>query len=278
MSAAPKLKIDGPCKLILSNEDYHAHSAVGSSSLKHMLRSPAHYQAYLKQVHTETRAMEIGSAIHEALLEPDLFRQKAIVKPKFSGKGAREAEDQWLMANADRRILRQDDFDIVQGVLNSVDHHALASALLSGGAAEESYFWIDEETGILCKCRPDYLRQGHIIVDVKSTIDASPEGFNTQMARMKYHVQAAFYLDGVSAVLGKKFDDFTILAIEKEAPFAMTIQRLDDGTIDAGRLLYKRALKQLKSCREKNYYPAYTEKVYTASLPAWAFPFEEIPE
>lgn len=276
MSAVPKVDIKAPCKIVMTNEEYHAHSAVGSSSLKHILRSPAHYLAYTKEDHAPTRAMELGTAIHQAILEPNLFKDNAIVKPKFSGKGARDAEDQWLMSHADKLILKQDDMDIVDGILNSITHHALVSKLLAHGAAEESYFWIDEETGILCKCRPDYLREGHIIVDVKSTIDASPDGFPTQIARMKYHVSAAYYLDGVSAVIGQKFDDFLALAIEKESPYAMCVHRLDSGAIDAGRMLYKKALKSLARCRETNHYPAYAEKIVTSSLPSWAFPFEEV--
>ena len=272
----PKLQFEVPCKIVMTSDEYHAHPAVGSSSLKPMLRSPAHYWAQLNAKHEPTPAMELGTAIHEAILEPNLFAANAIVMPKFEGTGSRAAKDQWLMANAGKRVLKQDDYDMIQNILGTIAHNRMVSQLLSGGAAEESYFWQDPDTGIVCKCRPDYLRQGHIIVDVKSTVDASTDGFPTQMARLKYHLSAAMYLDGVSAVLGQKFDQFLILAIEKEPPYAMAVHLLDQGTIDAGRLLYKRALAKLKECRETKHYPAYGEKIITSSLPAWAFPFEEI--
>lgn len=272
----PKIKFEVPCKIVMTSDEYHAHPAVGSSSLKPMLRSPAHYWAQLNSKHEPTPAMEIGTAIHEAILEPNLFAANAVVMPKFEGTGSRAAKDQWLMANAGKRVLKQDDYDMIQNILGTIAHNRMVSQLLSGGAAEESYFWQDPDTGIVCKCRPDYLRQGHIIVDVKSTVDASADGFPTQMARLKYHLSAAMYLDGVSAVLGQKFDQFLILAIEKEQPYAMAVHLLDQGTIDAGRLLYKRALVKLKECREAKHYPAYGEKIITSSLPAWAFPFEEI--
>lgn len=279
MAIARQLEFSVPSKVAMTSDEYHAHPAVGSSSLKPMLRSPAHYWAKLHEPHAPTRAMEFGTALHQAILEPNLFEMNAIVKPKFAGAGARKAEEEWLLTHgAGKLILKHDEFDTIQRILSAISHNRLVSQLLSGGAAEESYFWQDPDTGIVCKCRPDYLRKGHIIIDVKSTTDASTDGFPTQMARLNYHLSAAMYLDGVSAVMGQKFDEFLILAIEKEAPYAMAVHLLDQGTIDAGRLLYKRALSRLKECREKNEYPAYSEKIITSSLPTWAFPFEEIAE
>lgn len=265
-----------PSKLVLTNTEYHQHPAVGSSSLKHMLKSPAHYNYNLKNPVVATPAMLLGSAIHEAILEPNLFEANVVVMPKFEGKGSVALKDAWLMQNHGKRILKQDDFDMIQNIVQAVKMNKLASQLLSTGAAEESYFWQDPDTGIVCKCRPDYLREKHILVDVKSTIDASMDGFPTQIARHKYHLQAAYYLDGVTAATGQSFDQFIILAVEKEPPYAMSVHLMDSGTIDAGRLLYKRALARIKECREKNFWPAYDEKILTASLPAWAWPVEEV--
>ncbi len=277
MSAAIKVPdFSVPSKIVITSDEYHAHPAVGSSSLKHMLRSPAHYHHNLRNRQEPTAAMALGTAIHEAILEPNLFEANAIVMPKFEGKGSQALKDQWLMANHGRRVLKGDDYEMIQGILLALKRNSLASQLLDGGAAEESYFWQDPETGIVCKCRPDYLRKGHIILDVKSTIDASLDGFPTQIARLKYNFSAAMYLDGVTAVTGEKYDEFIILAIEKEPPYAMGLHLIDAGSIDAGRMQYKRCLKILKQCREQNSYPSYEEKIFTASLPAWAFPVEDI--
>ncbi len=267
-----------PSKVVITSDEYHLHPAVGSSSLKYMLRSPAHYHHNLRNRPGPTPAMLLGTAIHEAILEPNLFEANAVVMPKFEGKGSQALKEAWLLSNHGKRILKPDDLEMIMGILAALNKNKLASQLLSSGAAEESYFWQDEETGIVCKCRPDYLRENHIILDVKSTIDASLDGFPTQMARLKYHLSAAMYLDGVTAVTGQKFDQFIILAIEKEPPYAMAVHLLDQGTIDAGRMLYKRCLQILKKCREQNSYPSYEEKIFTAALPAWAFPVEDINE
>ena len=59
------------CRPDVTNEAYHAdRSCVSVSGLKQLLRSPAHYQAYLNGHRKETPAMFLGPAVHARLLEP----------------------------------------------------------------------------------------------------------------------------------------------------------------------------------------------------------------
>jgi hypothetical protein len=148
--------------------------------------------------------------------------------------------------------------------------------LLAGGAAEESYFDQCPDTGIVRKVRPDFLRKGHILVDIKTTRDAEVGAFAKDIAFYSYHLSAAYYLDVVSSVLGQNYSDFIIIAVEKVAPYGVSVLHLDQGTIDAGRFLYKKALRKLKECRETGLYTGYPDKVLSVSLPAYAFPHEEI--
>lgn len=126
------------------------------------------------------------------------------------------------------------------------------------------------------KARPDFLRQGHIIVDVKTTIDAEPGWFAKEIGNRMYHVSAAYYLDVVSSVLGQKFDQFIILAVEKSPPYGVSVHLLDEGSVEAGRVLYKRALKILSECRKTNEWPAYPDEILNTAIPPWFFPGMEI--
>jgi hypothetical protein len=264
-----------PSKIVLTSKEYHAHPAIGSTSLKHILRSPAHYKYEKENPSEPTPAMQLGTAVHEAILEPNLFANNAIIMPKFEGTGSRAAKEQWLIENDGKTVLTKENYENIMKVLEAIQKHPVAKGLLSDGAAEESYFWQDPRTGLVCKCRPDYLRKGHIVVDVKTTYDASPEAFTKQIANLKYHVSAAHYLAGVSAVENQKFDQFILLAIEPKPPFGMSIHLLDDATIDAGHGLAMKALITLKECKEKNYYPGYTTEILTTALPNWAWPDED---
>lgn len=265
-----------PKRVKISNEAYHSHEAVGSTNLKHILRSPAHYLETKKNPSEQSPAMVLGSAIHTMILEPELFKKEYTVMPEFSGTGSRAAKEDWLLKNHGKIALKPDQVATAQLVAGAVAQHKTASQLLSSGHAEEAYFWIDPETDILCKCKPDFLREGHIIVDVKSTIDASFNSFQKAIANFNYHLSAAFYLDGVSAVTGDTYDTFVILAVEKDAPFAMACYVLDEATIEAGRVEYRNALTKLKQCIETKSWPDYPDTIQPINLPSWAWPKDDM--
>jgi hypothetical protein len=109
----------------------------------------------------------------------------------------------------------------IQKMTKSVRRHPGASLFLNmAGAAEESFYWIDEATGLLCKCRPDYrIPERRILVDLKSCEDASPEAFARTIFNYTYYIQAGFYLDGVSQVLAEPYRTFIFIAVEKTPPY-----------------------------------------------------------
>ncbi len=258
---------------VCSIEEHHAHPAVGSSLLRTLIdRSPAHYLTAREYPSPSTASQDFGNSIHQAILEPALFKEMCVVQPKFEGTGSRALRDQWHIKNEGKTIVTQCQLDTIHGILKSISAHKQASKLVSAGAPEESFFWEDPETKVQCKSRPDFLRDGHILVDVKSTRDASYKSFLADVVAYGYHIQAAMYLDGVSAVLDKKFDAFIIVACEKEAPFAVNTFQLDEETINEGRSIYTRALQTLKKCQDSGKFPAYPDdEIVSMSLPAWAF-------
>lgn len=271
-------------KIKCSLRDYLAYPAVGSSALRVLInQSPAHYLWNLEHPTETTPAQAFGSAIHQAALEPKLFKEQCKVAPIFEGKTkkgeittnpnaieVREKRDEWYLENHGKTILTQDNFDIVQGILNSLSDHKQAAKLMSSGRAEESLFWMDPESGIHCKARPDFIRDGHILLDLKSTEDASYHSFQKDIVKFGYHIQAAMYLDAASAVFSGLYDTFIIIAVEKSPPYAVNVFQLDETAIREGQEQYYGALKTLKKCRETGIYPAYGNEITPIALPTWA--------
>lgn len=246
-------------KIKCSIEEHHAHPSIGSSLTKILVeQSPAHYLYTKENRQAPTPVQAFGNAIHQAVLEPALFKKNMIAEPVFAGTGSRLAKEQWHLEHHGKTILKADQPEVIEGILKSISKHKQASKLISDGAAEESIFWTDE-TGVECKARPDFLREGHILVDIKSTQDASRQAFKKDIGNYLYHVQAALYLDGATAVFGQEFDKFIIIACEKTAPYAVNCFSLGQETIEEGRALYKQALKVLKKCQLANHYPAYDD-------------------
>ena len=148
---------------------------------------------------------------------------------------------------------------------------APAKKLLSAaGKPEQSYFWVDGETGLGCKCRPDYmLDDGSTIVDLKTTVDASYRGFLKSISNFRYHVQAGWYMNGLEQATEARPDRFISIAVEKTAPYGigvyeadlyMTVNGYDQARID---------LQKIAKWKEEERYPNYCTDIQQISLPSW---------
>lgn len=264
----------------LTNEQYHADtSRISKSGLDLIRKSPAHYYAaYLdpnRKPRQDTEAFKVGTAIHCAILEPDQFKKRYLVAPKIDrrtreGKEA-GAQLEELLAGGNLILLNHDDYEMCQRIGEKVNEHPVASHLLSSGKAEHSVFWTDPETGAKCKARYDFLSDTGFITDLKSTQDASPDGFGRSAFKFRYHVQGRFYYDGHLYSTGKPPRGFAFIAVEKEPPYAVAVYYADEKVLQLGLDEYVPDLQKYVECKNSNQWPAYEQVIKPLTLPAWAF-------
>ncbi|MBT8046514.1 MAG: PD-(D/E)XK nuclease-like domain-containing protein [Pontiella sp.] len=252
----------------LSNEDYHGGPGISKTGLDQIDRSPLHYITERRHRRLTTDPMRVGQAIHCAILEPDTF-DAHFVKSEFSEFRTKAAKE-WkktqelagryvLKVNDNADFWRVSEWNFVQAVRDSVRSDPFASILLdlTQGRAEQSAFWIDRETRKLCKCRPDFLNDSHnLAIDLKSTVDASFTGFGKSCANFRYHVQSAFYSDGLSEV-GEPVNSFVFVAVGKDPPYAVACYVLDDEAIRVGRAQYRENLRVYSECWKRDHWPGY---------------------
>lgn len=256
----------------LSNKDYQQHGAVGSTSLKTVIyKSSAHLKYGIKK--EATAGMELGTAIHTAILEPDMFPQQYVVgldlpKRKNADK---EAHADFKLEHAGKTIITKDQKIIIDGCAASVLRHPKAKRLLSKGVAEQSIFWKME--GVDCKCRPDYttmIADMPVFVDLKTTADASPKGFQKAIVNFGYHISAAYYIEGGSKS-GICPENFIFIAVEKEPPYAVGIYRATHEMLAEGRELFLKAIEMIAKCQATGNWIGYSEEILDIDLPAWAY-------
>ena len=137
--------------------------------------------------------------------------------------------------------------------------------MLYAGTAEQSI--VADYNGIPIKARVDWLTKGDSIVDLKTTNSAEPRDFYWQkIIKMRYFVQAAFYLD-ICNLVGLPMRFFTILAIEKTPPYLISCHQLTDELIQRGREEYIRLLGKFVECKRENVWPGYPPILHPAPLP-----------
>lgn len=255
-------------------EEYHRRELgiASNTSLKLIRRSPAHYKAWIdgELEVAETAALRFGRAFHCALLEPDRFASAYPESPKFNRrtKVGRAEYEAWIEQYPD--AMSADDLDTIRKMVASVRRHPLASQMIRDGEPELTLSWKDADTGLRCKSRLDYyVRELAMIVDAKSTEDASWEEFRKDVARYGYHVQDALYRSAASA-LNMPVQHFVLLAVEKSPPFAVAPYTLDANGIGRGYAVARRDMDTLAHCLKTNRWPGYPETITELDLPPWA--------
>jgi exodeoxyribonuclease VIII len=173
--------------------EYQSHPAINHSGLKLIERSPSHYIWDKQNERKETTALKLGSAIHSAILEPKEFEEKYITAGNIDKRTKSGKEAYAALEMKGKIILSIDEYDTVKRCVESVYKNVTATELLKDGRPEVSVF--GSIKGIECKCRPDWLRSDGIVVDIKSTCDASLKEFSRSVLNYGYHSQAAFYID-----------------------------------------------------------------------------------
>jgi len=268
----------------MEDADYRALDRMNQSSIKHGLRSMEHMRHAMQNPSPSTPALEFGSLVHTAVLEPDMLNVAYAVAPNVDRrtKGGKQEWADFLECNSDKIVVKEDDMIKARDISASVRKHTLATKWLSNkkGMVEHVCVWDDDDTGVDCKAKIDlYIppaRNGApVVVDLKTTNDASPTGFAKSVAKFHYHLQAAFYLDGV-AKSNKRHAKFVFIAVEKEAPYSVGVYMLDQDAIEAGRKLYKNVLSDWTKAVQSDKFVGYGELLETLSLPTWALPDSDI--
>lgn len=262
----------GEIQFGLSYEDYDAIEAARLSLLRFMKQSPAHYRHAETKPRIDTDSLRLGRVTHRLALEPE--RVMAHIAIWDGGRRFGKEWDSFRRKNSHKEILKPDELDECRSIAQAARLNQMTAPYLNGGQGEVTLRWTDEETGVLCKARLDFVAAIGVIADLKTCRDASPVGFGRSCASFDYHAQAAFYVDGYKACTGKELP-FVVVAVEKSAPHVSQVYTLGEADLDAGRYAYGTWLSMLKKCRETGRWDGYAEGPMALSLPNWVTGAEE---
>lgn len=288
--------IDAPCTMDGQDiEAYHRGPGISKTGLDHVARSPAMFHALhldpARPPEKERVGQLEGQLAHCAILEPAEFDKRYAVLPAdapdrpteamLNAKNPSESSiarqkwwAEWNEQTQGKVIVTNAQLETALRQAESVRRLPDIAEALASGRPEQSAYWIDPDTGVLCRCRPDWVHpagdNGVILLDVKTFSDASPAEFSRQIARKRYHVQDAFYSDGYARASGKEVLAFVFVAVETEWPYAASAVMLDAAGRDMGRIHYRRDLDVYARCLASNEWPGYGAAIHQVSLPAWA--------
>lgn len=257
----------------LTNEEYHNGPGISKSGLDLINKCPAMYlDRYMKgNQPAPTPAMELGTAIHTAILEPKRFAKEYISRPPgIDGrtKAGKIALAEFMAEAEGKIVLPKEELVKICQIADAVNSHPIARSILGEiGYVEQSLY--AEIDGVMAKARPDYLL-GDYVVDLKTAVDASREAFSRACWNYRYHVQAALYTD-VAEILDGAEREFIFIVVEKTEPYPVAVYYADIEMVSMGREQYRLDLETYRQCLSTNTWPGYNEgRITSINLPKWA--------
>lgn len=246
----------------LPEEVYFADPALSRSSFKQLIESPYEYWLdsdmnpnWKPRVENKQgvlgAAKVLGKAFHALLFEPAEFNRRFQVIPGDTYDHSRatiDAVQYRLMKEAIAVIHNLPDSDV----------------FMQRGYAEVTVVWTDATTGLRFKTRHDYFTI-FATIDYKTTRSLNDDQLRYDLKRYGYLMQDWFYLEArreirklilarkagvwgcdddafIHAFLKEPEDFFVFIFQKKDVPFAARTMKLDEESIDKGRVDCERAV------------------------------------
>lgn len=226
-----------------------------------------------KQPHK--KVFDLGSAAHELVLGEG----PGIVQIDATDMRTKAAKEQRDAAYAEGKIpLLPKEYEQVQAMAAELKRHPIAGRLFQPGTGrpEQSLFWKDPGTGVICRARLDWLPtqvkgKRLIIGDYKTCRSAAPADLAKAIHEHGYHQQDDWYRAGCRALgIGDADTSFVFIFQAKTAPYLVTVVELDLVARKIGAERNRRALETYARCVESGVWPGYDDDIHLLSLPVWA--------
>jgi len=254
---------------IITNAEYHAiKTHISSTGVRTFRKNKKQFKYSLtNELVKQTKSMADGTAVHAFFLEKDKFHKDFAVKPQDIRLNTKAGKE-WAQEHTNKIIIDSELGNNLYEMEKSFMDSPAKLIYEIKGKSELSYFWND--IGLVKgKCRPDWISDdGNIIVDIKTTTDASPKGFQKSISTWGYHLQLAWYMRGLQK-LGIPCNEFIFIAIEKTPPFSVGVYSADKEMILFGNQEINKLVVDIdKALNDKNF-PDYTPEIMSLGLPPW---------
>jgi hypothetical protein len=268
-------------------ETYHRWNAANNSWLNVLHdESPADLHEQIVNPPAPTKDKTLGSAIHAAILQPELFEKTYAMAGGCAGTTAKGSactfagsifrDGKWyckthdplkgVAVNSDRIILSEEDYGMCMRAKEGCEKHPLVHSLLSDPSnIIEVTIVVLDKNGILRRSRLDILQPSRrLVVDLKTTDDVSKAAFSRSIDSFGYYRQGPFYLDNLAllpsdALGGVAYEEFVMIAIpkKKSGPIIPRVFRLTDSDKEKGHDELHGLLAEWQRCRTTGLWPGH---------------------
>ena len=260
---------------------YRDAEGANYSLLKLFARSPFHVRdemANRGKPRELSSSIIKGLAIEQLALLGDLDSEQMVLSPHadFRSKEARDWRD--FHQAAGRVIVTQEILKDASCAAEAVHQHPVAGPLIKECRVQvmaSDVYAFENGTKVTRKCLIDGVgTASNVLVDLKSTTDASPNAWRRRAAQLFYHVQSTYYTDIWSSASRSESDEvptFVFVCVESEPPYGVGCYVLDSEARATGQALWQSWLQRWHECMTTGKWPGYTDEAPGyISLPKYA--------
>lgn len=272
---------------VIETTAYHSRPELNWSRLKSGAVSAKHLKQVLESPpKPATAAMELGTAIHCAVLEPERFAREVVIAPEafVTGSGglstAKDAKAWRAGLAPDAMVLTQQQYDNCVAARENVMAHEDARLWLeSSDLIEHEAFWTEtvdaagESLAVDCRMKADAVsRKLGLLWDLKSIgtgmAPLSVDRCVREIASRLYHGQLGYYTRGF-AKNGIDISAVGWIFVESSAPFDVVVIQADADMMTKGYDLAEKLLRRYATAKVTGRWPGVAERAVVVSLPKW---------
>lgn len=265
-------------------KDYLKMSGFNSSTLKPYSISPKWGFYKESQVFNQSGALKIGHLVHSGALEGYEALRKSIEKDHIAsgypinsstgkpfGKGTAKFTDWYAEQDQNKDVVFPDEIDQAKKIISSIRKHEATMGVLRRCTERELVItWKCQYTGENCKAMIDACGPG-VAFDLKTTrIDFTISKLEREMYDRQYHMQFAFYADGLHAN-GLDPDEFYAGFAQNKEPYDVGCFEVNYTALEQGRTDYITAIANYHKARNlKENIPGNFPKITQIGIPYYA--------
>lgn len=225
---------------------------MSSSALRKILkRSPAHYFSTspynpLAIAEIDSEALILGRAAHHLLLGERDFAKSFVVRPLRWDSWRTDAAKRWRQEQTDfgLTVLDPRQLDVIKGMSAALSRHTLVQQGALNGKIEQTLVCPSDVEGVWLKARPDVIpTDSGNFVDFKTISSVDTETIQASIGELGYHMQGALVGEVFQKITGRDMETFSLVFVEKTAPYCVRVVTLRPHDLDRGRKLNRVALR-----------------------------------
>jgi hypothetical protein len=216
-----------------------------------------------------SKAMELGTLIHYAVLEPEKPLESLVAVSPYVDYRTKEAREWRDLQRVAGKIIATEEEVSIANACAEVFREDYAQKFAAETQNEVAVFGKIGETEV--KGMIDIVPTGlDCLIDLKTTASIdSLDNLQRNIVNRGMHWQSALYLDLWNAASGEKRTRFVFCFMETDYPHETAWVELSENLIDIGRAGYMNAIAKWQTCVATDTWPKAVEGIAMIETPKW---------